>query len=67
MLLANLLTEKLDLSYGNVMGWIRCKLGFALVKLMIMCIYGIRSWMHSLVFDAPTDVQIAEAQTDTFS
>ena len=29
--LANLLSEKLDLSYGEVMGWIRCKLSFALV------------------------------------
>ena len=36
--LANLLTEKLDLSYGEVMGWIRCKLSFALVRSAIMCI-----------------------------
>ena len=59
--LANLLTEKLDLSYGEVMGWIRCKLSFALVRLAIMCIRGARSRMHSPVFDAPLDVQNAEA------
>ena len=59
--LANLLTEKLDLSYGEVMGWIRCKLSFPLVRLAIMCICGARSWLHSPVFDAPLDVQIAEA------
>ena len=53
--LANLLTEKLELSYGEVMGWIRCKLSFALVRLAIMCIRGARSWMHSPVFDAPLD------------
>ena len=34
--LANLLTEKLDLDYGEVMGWIRCKLSFALVRSAIM-------------------------------
>ena len=59
--LAYLLTEKLDLSYGEVMGWIRCKLSFALVRSAIMCIRSARSRMHSPVFDAPLDVQIAEA------
>ena len=59
--LANILVEKLDLSYGEVMGWVRCKLSFALVRLAIMCIHGACSRMHSPVFDAPLDVQIAEA------
>ena len=59
--LANLLTEKLDLSYGEVVGWIRCKLNFALVRSAIMCICGARSRLHSTVFDAPLDVHIAEA------
>ena len=60
--LANLLTEKLDLFYGEVMGWIRCKLSFSLVvRSAIMCIRGARSRLHSPVFDAPLDVQIAEA------
>ena len=59
--LANLLTEKLDLSYEEVMGWIRCKLSFALVRSAIMCIRGARSRLHSPVFDAPLDIQIAEA------
>ena len=43
---------------GN--GWIRCKLSFALVRSAIMCIRGARSRLHSPVFDAPLDVQIAE-------
>ena len=59
--LANLLTEKLDLSYGEAMGWIRCKLSFDLVRLAVMCICGTCSWMHSPVIDTPVDVQIAEA------
>ena len=61
--LANLLsmTEKLVLSYGEVMGWIRCKLSFALIRSAIMCVSGARSRMHSPVVDSPLDVQIAEA------
>ena len=59
--LANILTEKLDLSYGEVIGWIRCILSFALVRPAIMCICGARSRLHSPVFDAPLNVQIAEA------
>ena len=59
--LANLLCDKLDLFYGEIMGWIRCKLSFALVRSAIMCIRGARSWLHSPISEAPVDVQIAEA------
>ena len=58
--LANLLCDKLDLSYGEIMGWIRCKLSFALVRSAIMCIRGARSRLHSPVSGAPVDVQIAK-------
>ena len=59
--LANLLCDKLDLSYGEIMGWIRCRLSFALVRSAIMCIRGARSRLHSLILEAPVDVQISEA------
>ena len=59
--LANLLSDKPDFSYGEVMGWIRCKLSFALVRSSIMCIRGARSRLHSPVCEAPVDVQIAES------
>ena len=59
--LANLLSKKKNLSYGEVMGWIRYKLSFALVRLANICIRGARSWMQSPVYDAPVDVSIAEA------
>ena len=59
--LANLLCDKLDLSYGEIMGWIRCKLSFALVRSAIMCIRGARSRLHSPILEAPVDVQISEA------
>ena len=46
--LANLLTEKLDLSYGEVMGLISCKLSFALLRSAIMCIRRAHSRLHAL-------------------
>ena len=65
--LPNLLTEKLDLSYGEVMGWIRCKLSFALVRSAIMCIRGARSRLHSPVFDAPLDVRLLKLTFSQFT
>ena len=50
--LANLLCDKLDLSYGEIMGWIRCRLSFALVRSAIMCIRGARSRLHSPILEA---------------
>ena len=59
--LANLLCDKLDLSYGEIMSWIRCRLSFALVRSAIMCIRGARSRLHSPILEAPVDVQVFEA------
>ena len=59
--LASLLSEKNDLSYGETMGWIRCRLSFALVRSAIMCIRGACSRLHSPALEIPMDVQIAEA------
>ena len=58
--LAGLLSEKNNLSYGETMGWIRCRLSFALVRSAIMCIHGARSRLHSPALEIPIDVQIAE-------
>ena len=41
--LANLLSAKHSLSYGMVMGWLRCKSSFSLLRPAIMCIRGARS------------------------
>ena len=41
--LANLLSAKHSLSYGIVMGWLRCKLSFSLLRSAIMYIRGARS------------------------
>ena len=60
-ILANLLCDKPNLSYGEIMGWNRCRLSFALVRSAIMCIRGVRSQLQSPIFKAPVDVQISGA------
>ncbi len=38
--LADMLSHKRDLPYSNIMGWLRCKLSFALLRSCILCIPG---------------------------
>ena len=61
--LANLLSAKHSLSYGIVMGWLRCKLSFSLLRSAIMCIRGARtrSSLRCPIAEAPIAVQVAEA------
>ena len=59
--LTNLLSAKHSLSYGIVMGWLRCKLSFSLLRSAIMCICGARSSLRCPVAEAPIAVQITEA------
>ena len=60
-ILTNLLSAKHSLSYGVVMGWLRCKLNFFLLRPAIMCICGARSSMRCPVAETPIAVQVAEA------
>ena len=59
--LANLLSAKHSLSYGIVMGWLRCKLSFSLLRSAIMCIRGARSSLCCPIAEAPIAVQVTEA------
>ena len=45
--LADRLSEKYDEAYSTTMGWLRCRLGFALVRSAIMCLRGARSKVGS--------------------
>ena len=54
--LANLLSAKHSLSYGIVMGWLRCKLSFSLLRSAIMCICGARSSLRCPIAEAPIAV-----------
>ena len=40
--LASMISEKKGLPYHQTIGWIRCKLSFALLRMSIMCIRGSR-------------------------
>ena len=62
--LANLLSAKHSLSYGIVMGLLRCKLSFSLLRSAIMCIRGARSSLRCPVAEAPIAVQVAEVICD---
>ena len=59
--LANLLSAKHSLSYGIMIGWLRCKSSFSLLRSAIMCIHGARSSLHCPIVEAPVAVQVAEA------
>ena len=57
---SNLLNAKHSLSYGMVIGWLRCKLSFSLLRSAIMCIHGARSSLHCPVTKALVVVLIAQ-------
>ena len=50
--LAKLLSAKHSISYGIVMGWLRCKLSFSLLSSAIMCIRGTRSSLRCPIAEA---------------
>ena len=51
--LASLLSNKWDQPYSVTMGWLRCTLGFSLLKSSIQCICGVRSTQGHAVYSAP--------------
>ncbi len=44
--LADMIAQKREMPYGIMMGWLRCKLSFAILRSAIMCIRGSRSSKH---------------------
>ena len=59
--LADLLSHKRDVPYSSLMGWLRCKLSFAILRSAVMCIRGSRSSKHHAIKD---NVDIALACTE---
>ena len=58
--LASLVAEKRKESYSQVMGWIRTKLSFCLLRSAILCLRGSRQKTVTSSFD-PTGVVMSEA------
>ena len=50
--LADLLSLKHDMPYSSLMGWLRCKLSFAILRSAVMCIRGSRSSRHRAVYES---------------
>ena len=51
--LASLLSSSRNLPYTVVMGWLRCRLSFCLLRSAIMCMRGIRHRRHHQVENIP--------------
>ena len=51
--LADLLSLKRDVPYSTLMGWLRCKLPFAILRSAVMCIQRSRSSMHHVLGHSP--------------
>ena len=58
--LASLLSDKWNSPYPVVMGWLRCSLGFSLLRSSLMCLRGSRSSSGSP--DVPSSVDLAVAE-----
>ena len=53
------LATKRKLQYSEVLGWLRCRISFALLRSAIMAIRGSRSSSHS---GAPADILLASRE-----
>ena len=58
--LADELSRKQDKQYSLVMGWIRCRLSFAILRSAILCIRGSRSSHHRPVRELNIELAAAE-------
>ena len=61
--LADMLSRKQEKPYSIVMGWIRCRLSFAIIRSAIMCIRGTRSAFAKPIYEGNLTLAAAEGQT----
>ena len=60
--LASLLSDKWNDPYATVLGWIRCKLSFCLLRSAIQCIRGVQSSQGHYIKSAPVSLVQSETQ-----
>ena len=60
--LASLLSDKWKEHYAVVLGWIRCRLSFCLLRSAIQCIRGARSSEGHYITSDPIDLIQSEAR-----
>ena len=64
--LAHLLSERRNKSYVTTMGWLRCHLGYSLLRSAILCIRGSRSKPQFIPrFPDSTELTITESHAHT--
>ncbi len=61
--LANMLSRKQERPYSVVMGWMRCRLSFAIIRSAIMCIRGTRSTFGRPIYEGDLTLAAAEGRT----
>ena len=60
--LASLLSDKWNYPYATVLGWIRCRLSFCLLRSAIQCIRGARSSQGHYIKSVPVALVQSEIQ-----
>ena len=65
--LASFLSDKRDENYSHTMGWLRCRLSFALLRSSIMCIRGARSSFNRPILDSPINLQLDGRLSDVLN
>ena len=63
--LADMLSRKQEKPYSVVMGWMRCRLSFAILRSAIMCIRGTRSAFGKPINEESLTLAAADSQTPT--
>ncbi len=61
--LADMLSRKQEKPYSVVMGWMRCRLSFAIIRSAVMCIRGTRSAFGKPIYEGDLTLAVAEGQT----
>ena len=54
--------EKRHQTYSKTISWLRCSIGFSLVRSAVMCLRGSRSSFHHPTSDVHMDVAISESR-----
>ena len=65
--LADMIAQKRQHPYPDVMGWLRCRLSFASIRSSIMCIRGSRSSFHRPIYGSDITLATSEGQVPSFN
>ena len=64
--LADMIAQKRNHLYSMVMGWLRCRLSFAVLRCSVMCIHGSRSSFHRPVNSSDISLAATEGRVPPY-